>query len=73
MIKCSLPTLKFCNLIKKEVINICNGCRLGYVCDIEIDESDIDDISLEDEFEISEDMVKADLDHGTDDEAQGRE
>lgn len=43
------------------------------LCDIEIDESDIDDISLEDEFEISEDMVKADLNHGTDDEAQGRE
>lgn len=37
MIKCSLPTVKFCDLIKKEVINTCNGCRLGYVCDIEID------------------------------------
>lgn len=21
----------------KEVINICDGCRLGYVCDVEID------------------------------------
>ncbi|MBR2460471.1 MAG: YlmC/YmxH family sporulation protein [Clostridia bacterium] len=37
MIKCSLPTVKFCDLIKKEVINTCNGCRLGYVCDVEID------------------------------------
>ena len=37
MIKCALPNVKFCDLIKKEVINTCNGCRLGYVCDVEID------------------------------------
>ncbi len=24
-------------LQKKEVINLCDGCRLGYVCDLEID------------------------------------
>ena len=41
------------------------------LCDIEIDESEIEDIELEDGLEISEDMVKADLEHGTDDEAQG--
>ena len=43
------------------------------LCDIEIDESEIEDIDLDSELEISEDMLKADLDHGTDDEAQGRE
>ena len=43
------------------------------LCDIELDESDIEDIELEEELEISEDMVKADLDHGTDDEAQSCE
>ena len=37
VIKCPLPTVKYCELIKKEVINTCNGCRLGYVCDVEID------------------------------------
>lgn len=37
MIKCNLPTVKFCDLIRKEVINTCNGCRLGYVCEVEID------------------------------------
>lgn len=25
------------DLKQKEVINICDGCRLGYVCDIELD------------------------------------
>lgn len=28
--------LKFCELRRKEVINICDGCRLGYVGDVEI-------------------------------------
>lgn len=37
VIKCPLPTVKYCDLIRKEVINTCNGCRLGYVCDMEID------------------------------------
>ena len=40
------------------------------LCDIELDDSDIEDISLEEELEIDEDMVRADLDHGTDDEAE---
>lgn len=43
------------------------------LCDIELDESEIEDIDLDDELKISEDMVKADLEHGTDDEAQSRE
>ena len=28
---------KFTNLRCKEVINICDGCRLGYVSDVELD------------------------------------
>ena len=28
--------VKFCQLRRKEVINICDGCRLGYVGDVEI-------------------------------------
>lgn len=27
----------FSELRRKEVINLCTGCRIGYVCDIEID------------------------------------
>jgi len=30
--------VKFLEIKQKEVINIDDGCRLGYVCDIEIDE-----------------------------------
>ena len=28
---------KFTDLKCKEVINICDGCRLGYVCDVELE------------------------------------
>lgn len=28
---------RFCELKEKEVINICDGCRLGYVCDLEFE------------------------------------
>ena len=28
---------RFCDLKQKEVINICDGCRLGYVTDLEFD------------------------------------
>ena len=28
--------VKFCQLRRKEVINLCDGCRLGYVGDIEL-------------------------------------
>jgi len=27
----------FCELRQMEVVNVCNGCRLGYVCDFELD------------------------------------
>ena len=29
--------ISFSELRHKEVINICNGCRIGYVCDLELD------------------------------------
>ncbi len=29
--------VRFCELKQKEVINIRDGCRLGYICDIVID------------------------------------
>lgn len=28
---------RFCDLKQKEVINVCDGCRLGYVTDLEFD------------------------------------
>lgn len=28
---------RFCELKQKEVINVCDGCRLGYVTDLELD------------------------------------
>lgn len=28
---------RFSNLKCKEVVNICDGCRLGFVCDVEVD------------------------------------
>lgn len=28
---------RFCELKQKEVINVCDGCRLGYVSDLEFD------------------------------------
>ncbi|MBQ9692046.1 MAG: YlmC/YmxH family sporulation protein [Clostridia bacterium] len=37
MIKCLPIPVRYSELIKKEVINTCDGCRLGYVCDLEID------------------------------------
>ena len=37
MIKCLPVPIRYSELIKKEVINTCDGCRLGYVCDLEID------------------------------------
>ena len=43
------------------------------LCDIEFDDSEIEDILAEDGFEISDDMVKADLEHGTDDEEKASE
>ncbi len=28
---------RFCDLKQKEVINVCDGFRLGFICDLEID------------------------------------
>ena len=28
---------RFCELKQKEVINVCDGCRLGYTTDLEFD------------------------------------
>ena len=28
---------RFCELKQKEVINVCDGCRLGFVCDLEFE------------------------------------
>lgn len=38
--------LTFCELKSKEVINVCDGARLGRICDIEIDECTGQVISL---------------------------
>lgn len=32
-----LNTTTFCELRRKEVINVCDGARLGQICDLEID------------------------------------
>lgn len=37
MMKCPMLPVSFTELCRKEVINTANGCRLGYVCDVEID------------------------------------
>ena len=29
----------FCELREKEILNICDGARLGCICDLEIDDS----------------------------------
>ena len=29
--------VRFSEIKEKEVINVCDGCRLGYVCDMDID------------------------------------
>ncbi len=29
--------IRFSDLCRKEVINVCDGCRLGYISDVEID------------------------------------
>ena len=28
---------RFSSLKCKEVVNVCDGCRMGYVCDVEVD------------------------------------
>ena len=32
-----LNKTSFCELRRKEVINVCDGARLGHICDLELD------------------------------------
>ena len=32
-----MPTCRFSEYQCREVINVCDGCRLGYVCDLEVE------------------------------------
>ena len=32
-----MATINFCDLRRKEVINLCDGARLGCICDMEMD------------------------------------
>lgn len=35
-----MECVTLCELRQKEVINICTGCRLGCICDLEINQED---------------------------------
>ena len=37
MLKCPDFPMRYSSLIKKEVVNVRDGCKLGYICDLEID------------------------------------
>lgn len=37
MLKCPSLPIRLCELMKKEVVNVYDGCRLGYICDLEMD------------------------------------
>ncbi len=37
MLKCPALPIRYSSLIKKDVVNIYDGCRLGRVCDLDID------------------------------------
>ena len=37
MLKCPFLPIRLSELCKKEVVNVCDGCRLGYVTELEID------------------------------------
>ena len=37
MLKCPFLPIRLSELCKKEVVNTCDGCKLGYVSDLEID------------------------------------
>ena len=32
-----MPPCRYTDLRCKEVINVCDGCRLGFVCDVEVE------------------------------------
>ena len=37
MLKCPMLPIRYSELAKKEVVNIYDGCKLGCVCDLDID------------------------------------
>ncbi len=37
MLKCPALPVRYSALIKKDVINIYDGCNLGHICDLDID------------------------------------
>ena len=37
MLKCPALPIRYSELIKKEVVNIHDGCKLGNICDLDID------------------------------------
>ena len=37
MLKCPSLPIRYSDLIRKEVVNIYDGCKIGRICDIEID------------------------------------
>ncbi len=37
MLKCPALPIRYSSLIKKDVVNIYDGCKLGHICDLEID------------------------------------
>ncbi len=37
MLKCPALPIRFSELCRKEVVNVYDGCKLGYVTDLEID------------------------------------
>ena len=37
MLKCPMLPIRYSELVKKEVINIYDGCCIGRVCDLDID------------------------------------
>ena len=37
MLKCPAFPIRYSDLMKKEVVNVYDGCKLGYICDLDID------------------------------------
>ena len=37
MLKCPALPIRYTDLMKKEVVNVYDGCKLGYVYDLELD------------------------------------
>ncbi len=37
MLKCPALPIRYSDLIRKEVVSIYDGCKIGHICDLEID------------------------------------